>query len=326
MIVVNNRVYESTKNDILAERSNQAIYHSYKDGKIVKMKVTSDGSNLIGTMRFISKDKKARGPRSELNKIFDKIYYDVVQNVLGEAQIFYTIVEKMKNIFGDFVNEYDEEGEAFTVEKYSKKRIEELHKLSWARLKRFQRKVALYPFNYYITLTRNDEFFSNEKDWDKSIRKSMQNFCTRRGWRYCMVPERGKENGRLHYHAWLFVPKGQMVGEISLKKDYNKKTGKITTRMGNSFFDENYGNSDFQYVSANEKKLGNITNYITKYILKQGAKAIYSRHIPEFIEKEITKDDVALEYLDFCIKYILADYVLDDEDFISDETDFPLRL
>lgn len=323
MIAINNKVTSSVKNRILAERRNQLIYHAYKNGKQVKMKVTSDGSNPIGYMQYISKDKEPRGPRSELNKIFDKIYYDVIQNIQGEMQIYNTIVLRMKNIFGDFVPKYDDEGEALSVESFTKKRLEQQKKLAWARLKRFQRKVSLYPFNYYITLTRNDKYFPNEDEWDKSIRKCFQNLCTRRGWRYAMVPERGKETGRLHYHGYLYVPVGQMVGEISLKKDYNVKTGKVTSRMGNSFFDDNYGNSDFQKISFKDKKLGNITTYISKYILKQGAKAIYSRHIPEFIEKEITKDDVALEYLDFCIKYILADYVLDDEDFIEDNDIVP---
>ena len=127
------------------------------------------------------------------------------------------------------------------------------------------------------------------------------------------VFEYGEANGSIHFHALIYVPENEMIGELVEKREYSKKRGEVRTRYGNTYFDEYFGISDFQEVNPILLKRGGTSRYLVKYITKTGEKIVYSRGIPSEICKELSDNDVVGTYLDFVTKYVLWDDVIDWE-------------
>ena len=127
------------------------------------------------------------------------------------------------------------------------------------------------------------------------------------------VFEYGEANGSIHFHALIYVPENEMIGELIAKREYSTKKGKRRTRYANTFFDEYFGISDFQEVNPILLKRGGTSRYLVKYITKTGEKAVYSRGTPAEIYKELSDNDVVGTYFDFVVKYVLWDDVLDWE-------------
>ena len=132
------------------------------------------------------------------------------------------------------------------------------------------------------------------------------------------VFEEGWANGTLHFHALLYVPENEMIGEIVEKNEYSTKRGEVHTRYGNTFFDESFGRSDFQELNPVLLKRGGTLRYLVKYIVKSGEKIVYSRGIPAEICKELPPSDIVDEFLDFVTKYALFDDVIDWERDVKD--------
>ena len=63
------------------------------------------------------------------------------------------------------------------------------------------------------------------------------------------VFEYGELNGSIHFHALIYIPEGEVIGELVKKREYSTKRGERRTRYGNTFFDEYFGMSDFQEVN-----------------------------------------------------------------------------
>ena len=76
--------------------------------------------------------------------------------------------------------------------------------------------------------------------------------------------------------------------------------------------------SDFQEVNPILLKRGGTSRYLVKYIMKSGEKALYSRGTPAEICKELSENDEVGTYLDYVMKYVLWDDVLDLERDIKD--------
>ena len=132
------------------------------------------------------------------------------------------------------------------------------------------------------------------------------------------VFEYGAANGAIHFHALIYIPEGEMIGELVKKREYSTKRGERRTRYGNTFFDEYFGMSDFQEVNPILLKRGGTSRYLVKYIMKSGEKALYSRGTPAEICKELSENDEVGTYFDYVTKYVLWDDVLDWERDIKD--------
>ena len=172
-------------------------------------------------------------------------------------------------------------------------------------------------WNYFVTFTCDPKKHTQES-FMKKLRKCLSNLHTRRGWNYMGVFEYGEENGAIHFHALIYVPEGEMIGELVRKRQHSRKRGGMYTRYGNTFFDDSFGISDFQEVNPILLKRGGTSRYLVKYITKTGEKVVYSRGIPAEICKELSDNDIVGTYLDFVIKYVLWDEVLDWERDIRD--------
>ena len=125
------------------------------------------------------------------------------------------------------------------------------------------------------------------------------------------VFERAPETGRLHFHAIIYVPEGQMIGELYERKDYSTRQHKMQTTHSNTFFEQNFGRNDFEELSEVELRRGSTMNYLLKYLEKTEERIIYSRGIPTEFFKNIHDDDVICEMVDFVTKYVLFNDVID---------------
>ena len=111
----------------------------------------------------------------------------------------------------------------------------------------------------------------------------------------------------------MYIPQGEMIGRINEKKDYSTAQGKMQVTHENSFFAENFGRNDFTEINEMEVTHGHSLEYMLKYIEKQGERIVYSRGIPTEICRKIAPKDIASEFTDFVMKFVLFDGVLNWE-------------
>lgn len=75
-------------------------------------------------------------------------------------------------------------------------------------------------------------------------------------------------------------------------EDYNLNTHKRQITYQNTDFNSRFGRSDF--VAINSKlDLGEMMQYIIKYLEKTGEKLVYSKGLPQFFMSDIMDKDVA---------------------------------
>ena len=158
------------------------------------------------------------------------------------------------------------------------KRMDLLHK----------RVRILYP-NYFCTFTYDSSKVTAEQ-FRKKLMQTLYNFSSRYGWKYVGAWEEGGENGRIHFHALIRIPEGQMVGELYEVRDYDIRNHKMRTSYLNSYFTERFGRTDFQKI--NEHVLTDSVMYLVKYIEKSGKRLVFARGVLPFIEADILVEDI----------------------------------
>lgn len=155
---------------------------------------------------------------------------------------------------------------------------------------RMTRKANLQTFNFFVTLTYNGELHT-EETFKKKLKNTLAHFSSRKGWRYIGVWERSPEKKRLHFHGIFYIPDGTMPGLLFEKSDFNFKSHCRQITVQNTYFNENFGRSDFEKIEDNNR-LGDALAYIMKYIEKSGEKIVYSRGLPQYFISDIIEDDV----------------------------------
>ncbi|MBQ7913857.1 MAG: hypothetical protein IJ308_09030 [Clostridia bacterium] len=267
-------------------------------------KIYNDGGHYVGTRVVRSKGKRPpkRPAQTAFDIAFDSLYFQAVKQGLKNDAMADFIQAGLEKLYPA----------SSTLRKYILEKIDKKQRNLWKRIKRFRRKANMYRWNYFVTFTYDPKKHTAES-FRKKLRKCLSNLHTRRGWKYMGVFEEGGENGTLHFHALLYVPKDEMIGRIIEKNEYSLKRRKRYTRYGNTFFDENFGMSDFQELNPILLKRGGTIKYLIKYIVKTGEKIVYSRGIPAEICKEIADSDIAGTFLNFVTKYVLFDDVIDWE-------------
>ncbi len=182
-----------------------------------------------------------------------------------------------------------------------KKEINRRHQI----LKRYRRKVEWFTPNYFVTFTYSDEKMT-EREFENKLLHTISNFATRHGWRGMGAAERGKKTDRLHYHFMFYIPEGEMVGELFTDYHWDGKKREYFTN--NTYFNDRFGDADFKAVTVNDKEHGSISNYLVKYIVKDGGHIYYTRHLPTEKEMEVDlAEDVVLTFVDYStIKVILG--------------------
>jgi hypothetical protein len=272
-------------------------------------KIYHDGGHHVATRIVRSNVKRlAKKPvNTALDIAFDSLYIQALRKGMKKAEMAEYIQAGLEKLYPAFS----------ALQKYVLEKMDKKYRSLKRRVKRFERKANMYRWNYFATFTYNPKLHTAES-FRKKLRKCLSNLHTRRGWKYMGVFEYGEANGAIHFHALIYVPEGEMIGDIVAVSEYSKKRGERYTRYGNTFFDDAFGKSDFQEVNPVLLKRGGTSRYLVKYITKTGEKIVYSRGIPAEICKELSDNDVVGTYLDFVTKYVLWDDVLDWERDIKD--------
>lgn len=271
-------------------------------------KVYNDGSCYIAVPTdFLPKPKRSREKFvSMYDDAFDQLYFKALKENVPRRDLREYILSGLREIFP----------KDWTLGDYVDSKLLQKSKNLAARKKRFRRKAFLNPWNYFVTITYDDEL-QDEVNFRKRLRKSLSNLHTRRGWLYMGVFERAPETGRLHFHAIMYVPEGQMVGEIYERRDYSTKQHKMQITHSCSFFEERFGRNDFAPLSDAELRRGSTMQYLLKYLEKSSERIIYSRGIPSEFCKEINDNDIICEIVDFVTKYVLFNDVIDYEEDVK---------
>ena len=176
------------------------------------------------------------------------------------------------------------------VKNYVDSNIERKRRNLIMRRIRLTRKVNLQTFNYFVTFTFNGKLHT-EESFRKGLKKTLANFASRKGWKYVGVWERSPEKQRLHFHGLFYIPEGTMPGLLFEKSDYSFKSHRRQTTVQNTYFNENFGRSDFEKIEDNSR-IGYAMAYIMKYIEKSGEKIVYSKGLPQYFITDIMEEDV----------------------------------
>ena len=267
-----------------------------------KCKVYNDGCHFVA-VENITRDKKVFSNKREITdeaRCFDELYLLAVHLGYTHAKLREFLKNGMLEQF-PFLKNVD----SFVDEHVKKK----LHNF-YSRIKRFKRKAYLNKWNKFVTITYDDKKHS-EASFRNKLRKCLSNLHTRYGWNYMGVFELAPETNRLHFHAFMYIPDGSMVGKIEERQDYSTAQHKMQTTLCNTFFERKFGRNDFEEINEFELKNGSAINYLTKYLFKTNEKIIYSRGIPTELNLFIDELDIATEFEDYVIKYVLFDDCID---------------
>ena len=279
-------------------------FQTFDEPKEKYYKIYCDGGHYVGTLEYHSKlkhDKKEK-PKEEKNVFFDSLYSTATQ--LG-----YRRSERSDFIRDNLTKFFSDRG----IDEYISERIKKKLHNTYVRKKRFRRKAYLNKWNYFVTITYDDQK-QTEDSFRKKLRKCLSNLHTRRGWKYMGVFERAPETGRLHFHALVYVPAGEMLGSITEVKDYSTAQGKMQITHSNSFFERYFGRNDFEEMTETQLRYGNTLAYILKYIEKTGERIVYSRGIPTVICKKVSDGNVITGFTDYVEKFVFFDNVISEED------------
>ena len=265
-------------------------------------KVYNDGGCYIAvpSSKATKKYKSRNYTRSSMDDLFDQLYLKAIKENVARKDLQEYILAGLREAFPNRWGLVD----------FVERKILKVVKNLGARKKRFRRKAFLNPWNYFVTFTYDDELQS-EESFKKRLRKALSNLHTRRGWLYMGVFERAPETGRLHFHAIMYIPEGQMVGEIYERRDYSTKHHKMQVTHPNTFFEDKLGRNDFEVLSDAELRRGTTMQYLLKYLEKTEERIIYSRGIPTEFTKIINDNDVICELVDFVTKFVLFNDVID---------------
>lgn len=268
--------------------------------------IYNDGSHYIAVQKIKKQVEFKRELKfkdvSEMDKAFDELYFSALKDGLNLKEQKDAVRQGIVNIFGDA-------GEI--LDNWLEQKFDVKLKNIALRKKRFRRKAFLNNWNYFVTFTYDDEK-QTEESFKSKLRKCLSNFNSRRGWKVMGVWEQGAEEKRLHFHALLYIPDGQMVGTIEEKREYSKKKHKMIVRHENDFFLK-FGRNDFAKLNRKSLAQGKTLDYILKYITKTNERIVYSRGIPSDFIDDISDEDIVGEFEDFVLKFVLFDDIYDDE-------------
>ena len=174
--------------------------------------------------------------------------------------------------------------------RYIKENIERQRRNFVLRRIRFVRKAYNQEFNYFVTITYDDKKHT-EETFRKRLTYMLNNFSSRKGWRYMGVWERGKKTNRLHFHGLFNIPEGTLSGELEVIEDYNYKRHTLRSVTQNTFFMDRFGRNEFEELD-NGPLFGRALAYIMKYLEKSGERIMYSRGLYQYFKSDIDGGEV----------------------------------
>ena len=176
-------------------------------------KIYHDGSHYVATRVVKSQVKRMpkRPKDTAFDIAFDSLYFQAKRKGLKDEEMVDYIQAGLTKLYPS----------SSTLRKYIVEKIDKKQRNLWKRIKRFKRKVNMNRWNYFVTFTCDPKKHT-EESFRKKLRKCLSNLHTRRGWKYMGVFEYGEANGAIHFHALIYVPEGEMIGDIVAVSEYSK--------------------------------------------------------------------------------------------------------
>ena len=263
-------------------------------------KVHHDGSHYVAKKvekaNTIGKQPRSRSDFSDFEKDFREVYkHATIFGLRRKKEVKAFIRDQLSSDYCHL---------PMFEEKIDKEIDRELLNL-YNRKKRFRRKAYLNEWNYFCTFTYDSKKMT-ETEFKTRFRRCLSHLHTRRGWKYMGVWERGGRGNRLHFHALVYIPEGEMVGALFDEDYYDKKTHSRKIAHRNTFFDLRFGKSDFKRISQDELKHGTVLNYLLKYIQKTGEKIVYSRGVPSEQILPLREEDLICKFINY-VEFFVVD-------------------
>lgn len=265
---------------------------------IQRVKVYNDGNHYIGvfgTSRYSTGIRVKDKYSSEQKKLFNNYYKEAKLSGVSKKEIKeYITFRSTENDISLWFN--DEE-----VSDLLQRKTVSDHR----RKVRFERKIDSNVWNYFVTFTYDDEK-ETEEGFVKRLRRVLSNLSSRNNWRYIGVKERGEKTGRVHFHFIMYVPQGELVGEFFTDHKYSIKRRRMEYFTNNSFFNDRFGQSQWQSITDEDVRNKRVRGYLLKYIKKTDDRLIFSRHTPSEVEMDIDLDkDVVMFFRQYAVKCVL---------------------
>ena len=270
------------------------------------VKVRPEGNHFIGCLPSAHRvGVHGRVERTKKAEFFDQCYLEAQMQNIPQKEI-------VDFIEGRFFAELDFED--WMPTEYFQKRLKDKKRNEHKRIKRYENKLAWVDFNWFVTFTYDSEK-ETEETFVKRLKKVFSNFKTRHRWLVMAIPEDGSENGRRHYHAFIHIPDGKMVGELFKRKLWSQKKRRWTYVTDNTYFSKRFGYSVWKPINRNDLRGNSLKGYLKKYLVKSGNRFFYSRGIPTEIDMVIdTEKDVFCTYCNYGMKVMLYDHIFFDAD------------
>lgn len=266
----------------------------------MQYRVHHDGSHYVAK-RVEPSDSALKSPRmrvdlTDFQKQFREVYKIAVALGLARKKDIFSFVRDQLVSDWRFLPDFD-----VRIEQEVDRELMNLYK----RKKRFMRKAYLNEWNFFCTFTFDSRKMS-EEEFKVRFRRCLSHFHSRRGWKYMGVWERGEKGNRLHFHALMYIPEGEMVGVLFEEEYYDKKSHSRKVAHRNTFFDMRFGKSDFKVLSKEEMKHGGVLGYLLKYLQKTGEKIVYSRGILTEMLLPLTEDDLIVKFVNY-VEFAVVD-------------------
>lgn len=302
----------------------EVIDHSIP-GRTAEYKAYYDGENVVAYMCGENTvTERERYDRTKWDDLFDK-EYDLIKksNEYKESgkdkatkaelrrNLEMTLIERFYEIYG-----YADNAEKETCSEFIHRKIYNMSAAYAERKKRFHRKKDQIRWTYWCTITYDDEKFSNEQAFKKTLLTRFRNLCDskRNDWFIMGVFEHGELNGRLHFHGFCYVPDGKGVGQLEPRSKYSDKEKKWHNYKANTDFEAKFGDNEFEDISeATQKDVNAMSKYTAKMLgyMEKGGTVYYCRHIPTDFLIELKTTDMLVAYSITC-KRSIKRYVVSD--------------
>ena len=259
-------------------------------------KVYHDGSHYVA-IPFIPGHKRKKpgrkGPPSDLFQMIEE--REVEERKKLEKQTVKQVFNDISDLKGqDKVDAAVEKLKEYCMpEAKARDMVEKVkendYRAKVVRKQRFMRKAFLNHFNYFVTFTYDDKKHTAES-FKKALIVKLCKLKKKYGWKYAGVWEQSP-NDRVHFHGFIYVPEGKMVGDIVVRRDFSLKTHQMQETNVNTYFEERFGRNDFREIINHKQAYEMGLSYILKYITKSNEKLVYSRGLPMYLVSDINEDD-----------------------------------
>ena len=266
---------------------------------LIGAKVYYDGSHWIAIPHTERPTKRKRSkPKAEKDETVEQFEKAFNKAPKGKKS------KKKEQLVKEFAPLFESEAQAT---EFVEEQFERLNRKRIERYKRMKRKAYLQQWSYFCTFT-----YDSAKQTEESFRKKLMNclyhLANRNGWKYIGAWERGDKTERLHFHALIYIPPDQMIGELTEVKDYSTKSHRMQTTLQNTHFLKEFGRNDFNKIS-HQSEVEESVYYMLKYITKNDERVVYSRGLKSYIVADILDEDIICPYGDeeHEYKFVLAD-------------------